>query len=106
MDQAQATRMQLQLRHNAEDLQSYLRDLESWETEIKKKDDSLLRHKPILKEVMINSGGGGGGGGAGIPGDRDQEVPEVGGGVKGKAREGLAQVISIHDGTTRLCIFV
>ena len=44
--------MQLQLRHNAKDLQDYLRDLETWESEIKKKDDSLRRRKPILKEVV------------------------------------------------------
>ena len=53
MDGSQATAMQLQLRHNAEDLQDYLRDLETWESEIKKKDDSLRRQKPILKEVMV-----------------------------------------------------
>ena len=45
--------MQLQLRQNAEDLQDYLRDLETWESEIKKKDDSLRRQKPILKEVIL-----------------------------------------------------
>ena len=53
MDGSRATAMQLQLRHNAEDLQDYLRDLETWESEIKKKDDSLRRQKPILKEVMV-----------------------------------------------------
>ena len=52
MDGSRAATMQLQLRHNAEDLQDYLRDLETWESEIKKKDDSLRRRKPILKEVV------------------------------------------------------
>ena len=53
MDGSRATAMQLQLRHNVEDLQDYLRDLETWESEIKKKDDSLRRQKPILKEVVM-----------------------------------------------------
>lgn len=47
--------MQLQLRQNAEDLHDYLRDLETWESEIKKKDDSLRRQKPILKEVILST---------------------------------------------------
>ena len=88
MDQAQATRMQLQLRHNAEDLQSYLRDLESWETEIKKKDDSLLRHKPILKEVVINSGGGGGGGWSWDPGRQRSRSTGSWGRSEGKSKRG------------------
>ena len=53
MDGSRAAAMQLQLRQNAEDLQDYLRDLETWEGEIKKKDDSLRRQKPILKEVIL-----------------------------------------------------
>ena len=51
MDEGRATLMQMQIRHNAEDLESYMKDLESWEEDIKKKDESLSRHKPILKEV-------------------------------------------------------
>ena len=47
--------MQLQLRQNSEDLQSFLRDLDSWEEEIKEKDEGLKRRKPILKEVGRNS---------------------------------------------------
>ena len=51
MNQEQAAIMQMQVRHNAEDLQDYLKGLESWEEEIKRKDSSLTRQKPILKEV-------------------------------------------------------
>lgn len=51
MERDQAMRVQMQLRHNAEDLQSYLRELESWEEEMKLKDESLSKKKPILKEV-------------------------------------------------------
>ena len=47
--------MQLQLRQNSEDLQSFLRDLDSWEEEIKEKDEGLKRRKPILKEVGRDS---------------------------------------------------
>ncbi|XP_055367090.1 RNA polymerase II-associated protein 3 isoform X2 [Betta splendens] len=36
-----AMELQLQMRQNAEDLHSFMRELESWETEIKKKDDEL-----------------------------------------------------------------
>ena len=51
MDEGRATLMQMQIRRNAEDLQSYLKDLDSWENDIKQKDQGLTRHKPILKEV-------------------------------------------------------
>ena len=53
MDEGRATLMQMQVRRNAEDLQSYLNDLESWEDIIKKKDEGLSRQKPILKEVKL-----------------------------------------------------
>ncbi|XP_075932195.1 RNA polymerase II-associated protein 3 [Anarhichas minor] len=36
-----AIELQLQVRQNAEDLHSFMADLESWETDIKKKDDEL-----------------------------------------------------------------
>ncbi|XP_045928187.1 RNA polymerase II-associated protein 3 [Micropterus dolomieu] len=36
-----AIELQLQMRQNAEDLHSLMRDLESWETDIKKKDEEL-----------------------------------------------------------------
>lgn len=53
MDSSRATAMQMQLRHNTEDLQDFLRDLETWESEIKEKDNSLKKQKPILKEVIL-----------------------------------------------------
>lgn len=36
-----AIELQLQMRQNAEDLHSFMKDLDSWETDIKKKDDEL-----------------------------------------------------------------
>ena len=47
--------MQMQVKRNAEDLQNYLKDLDSWEDGIKKKDEGLSRRKPILKEVGLYS---------------------------------------------------
>ena len=51
MDDGEATQLQLQIRRNAEDLQSYLKGLGNWEEDIKEKDRCLSHHKPILKEV-------------------------------------------------------
>lgn len=51
MDSEKASAMQLQLRQNSLELQEYLSGLESWEEEIKSRDESLTRNKPILKEV-------------------------------------------------------
>ena len=51
MDAQQVGAMQMQLHHNAEDLQTYLKDLQNWEDEIKVKDRNLSKQKPILKEV-------------------------------------------------------
>lgn len=51
MDAQQASMLQLQLRHNTEELQDYLKGLESWEEEMKAKDRGLSKNKPILKEV-------------------------------------------------------
>lgn len=36
-----AVELQLQMRQNADDLHSFMRELESWETDIKKKDEEL-----------------------------------------------------------------
>ncbi|XP_051248799.1 RNA polymerase II-associated protein 3 [Dicentrarchus labrax] len=36
-----AIELQLQMRHNAEDMHSFMKELESWETDIKKKDEEL-----------------------------------------------------------------
>lgn len=52
MDAGRATLMQMQIKNNAEDLSDYLKGLECWEEEIKEKDSSLTRQKPILKEVI------------------------------------------------------
>lgn len=51
MDAGKAAAMQMQVRRNAEDLQDFMKGLESWEEEIKEKDQNLSRQKPILKEV-------------------------------------------------------
>ncbi len=45
--------MQMQIRNNASDLQDYLKDLETWETDVKKTDTSLSNQKSILKEVRL-----------------------------------------------------
>lgn len=36
-----AVELQLQMRQNAEDMLSFMKELESWETDIKKKDEEL-----------------------------------------------------------------
>lgn len=51
MDARRAASMQMQIKHNAEDLQNFMNGLESWEEDIKEKDLNLSRQKPILKEV-------------------------------------------------------
>lgn len=38
-----AVELQLQMRQNAEDMMSFMKELESWETDIKKKDEDLRR---------------------------------------------------------------
>ncbi|TMS02896.1 RNA polymerase II-associated protein 3 [Larimichthys crocea] len=38
-----AIELQLQMRQNAEDMHSFMKELESWETDMKKKDDELRR---------------------------------------------------------------
>ncbi len=42
---------QLQMRQNHEDLQDYLRDLDSFTDEIKKKDDNLKQQTPNKSQV-------------------------------------------------------
>ena len=51
MDSEKAAMLQLQLKHNAEELQEYLRELEGWEEEMKQKDEQLSKRKPILKQA-------------------------------------------------------
>lgn len=43
--------IQLQLRRNAEEVKEYLQDLGHWEDEIKKKEEYIIKQKPILKKV-------------------------------------------------------
>lgn len=45
----------LQIRRNNEDMQEMLKSLNSWENEMKKRDDLLKKQKPILKKVLINA---------------------------------------------------
>ncbi|XP_038054486.1 RNA polymerase II-associated protein 3-like [Patiria miniata] len=44
--------MQQQLRHDNEDLQSYLRDLKNWEADIKQKDEALRQTKDTQDAVL------------------------------------------------------
>ena len=46
-----AGRMQTQLRNNNDELLDYLKGLESWEDEIRERDENLSKNKSILKEV-------------------------------------------------------
>ncbi|KAM6961969.1 RNA polymerase II-associated protein 3 [Tautogolabrus adspersus] len=41
-----AIELQLQMRQNAEDMHGFMKDLESWETDIKKKDEELRKGAP------------------------------------------------------------
>ena len=36
-----AIELQLQMRQNADDLQTFMREMDSWETDMKKKDEEL-----------------------------------------------------------------
>lgn len=45
--------MQVHLRQNNDELQDYLKGLDSWEEEMKEKDQKLMKNKSILKEVTI-----------------------------------------------------
>ena len=49
--------IQLQLRRNAEELKDYLQDLGQWEDEIKKKEEYIIKQKPILKKVICQKCG-------------------------------------------------
>ena len=51
MDPDPAGLMQMQLRQNNDELLDYLKGLDTWETEMKEKDQSLVKNKSILKEV-------------------------------------------------------
>ena len=44
--------MPILLKRNAEDMQGYLKGLDSWEDDMKKRDQLLKKQKPILKKVI------------------------------------------------------
>lgn len=46
-----AIELQLQMRQNAEDMLGFIKELESWETDIKKKDEELKTGG--LQEVQV-----------------------------------------------------
>ena len=43
--------LQVQMRQNNEELLDYLKGLDSWEEEMREKDQRLVKNKSILKEV-------------------------------------------------------
>ena len=47
--------MQLNIRQNAEELQDLLKDLDSWQDEMKAKDEELRHAKIITKQVCFYS---------------------------------------------------
>lgn len=51
MDSIHAAQLQQQLKHNANEAQEFVKELGEWEDEIRQKDESLKKHKPILKQV-------------------------------------------------------
>ena len=51
---ADALRVQLNIRQNAEDLQDLLKDLDSWQDEMKAKDEELRHSKIITKQVCFD----------------------------------------------------
>ncbi|XP_041110354.1 RNA polymerase II-associated protein 3-like isoform X2 [Polyodon spathula] len=51
--QNKAVELQLQMRQNAEELQDFMRDLGSWEKDIKKKDEELRRESGVEPEMSL-----------------------------------------------------
>lgn len=45
--------LQYQMKQNNQDLQNFLKDLDNWETEIKKKDETLKQKKTSDQEVKL-----------------------------------------------------
>lgn len=45
--------IQMNVRHNAEDLQSFLRDMGSWEEDMKKKDQQLRQQRQESKQAKV-----------------------------------------------------
>lgn len=52
-----AMELHLQVRQNTEDLVSFMRDLENWEEDIKKKDDELRTGRVAEGQVGFCRGG-------------------------------------------------
>ena len=52
---ADALKVQLNIRQNAEELQDLLKDLDSWQDEMKAKDEELRHAKIITKQVCFHS---------------------------------------------------
>ena len=50
---ADALRVQLNIRQNAEELQDILKDLDSWQDEVKTKDEELRHSKIVVKKVWF-----------------------------------------------------
>ena len=50
---ADALRLQMNIRQNAEELQDILQDLNKWEDEMKTKDNELLNSKIVHKKVWV-----------------------------------------------------
>lgn len=50
-----AVELQLQVKHNAEELQDFMRDLEHWEKDMKQKDLELRRQSGVPEEVSDGS---------------------------------------------------
>ena len=51
---ADALTVQLNIRQNAQELQDLLKDLDSWQDEMKAKDEELRHSKIITKQVCFN----------------------------------------------------
>ena len=50
-----ALELQLQMKQNAEELQDFMRELESWEKDIKEVDSELRKQSGVPEEVKITS---------------------------------------------------
>lgn len=46
--------LQYQMKQNNQDLQNFLKDLDNWETEIKRKDETLKQKKTADQEVKLD----------------------------------------------------
>ena len=53
MDPEKLMQMQRQMKRNNEDIQDFLKDMDSWETDIKKKDEDLKKKRSGDTQVVI-----------------------------------------------------